>query len=240
MIEHKFDKGPSTWENRQVGVARCVNTERPLTHLLEPGERGLAVDSIPAGFAKVVGQPCVLKGCGKAVTPKSARGYCPRHYQRWLDTGSPVGTRGPSLAQRFFSKVEPADAFDCWLWNASLDQSGYGLFQGGGRMVRSHIWAYRYFIADVPRGLQLDHLCHGTWCDLGIECPHRRCVNPWHLEPVPPAVNTSRGRGARRTHCPQGHLYDPANTYVNPLGRQVCRTCAAASRLRHSERKRAA
>lgn len=187
-----------------------------------------------------VGKSCDVKGCTDRVTAKSAKGYCPRHYQRLLLSGSPTGSSGPSQAERFFAKVAPADPFACWLWTASLDQSGYGLFQGGGRMVRSHIWSYRYFIADVPKGLQLDHLCHGSWCNGGIECPHRRCVNPWHLEPVPPLVNTSRGRAARRTHCPRGHAYDAANTYINPHGAQVCRTCMAASRQRYANKKRAA
>ncbi len=27
------------------------------------------------------------------------------------------------------------------------------------------------------------------------------------------------------THCPQGHEYDEANTYVRPNGHRVCRTC---------------
>lgn len=31
-----------------------------------------------------------------------------------------------------------------------------------------------------------------------------------------------------RTHCPQGHPYDEANTMVRGNGRRVCRTCARA------------
>ncbi|MDX3713446.1 HNH endonuclease signature motif containing protein [Streptomyces europaeiscabiei] len=42
---------------------------------------------------------------------------------------------------------------------------------------------------------------------------------------------------ARKTHCPQGHPYDEANTYR--LGRhRTCRTCANASaRRRYRQRK---
>lgn len=37
---------------------------------------------------------------------------------------------------------------------------------------------------------------------------------------------------ARKTHCPQGHPYDAANTYLHPRGR-VCRACK-----RDGDRKR--
>jgi hypothetical protein len=33
---------------------------------------------------------CNVQSCDKPVTPKSARGMCPRHYSQWFRTGSPV------------------------------------------------------------------------------------------------------------------------------------------------------
>lgn len=30
-----------------------------------------------------------------------------------------------------------------------------------------------------------------------------------------------------KTHCPQGHPYDSANTYINPAGARTCRACRA-------------
>lgn len=46
------------------------------------------------------------------------------------------------------------------------------------------------------------------------------------------------------TACPQGHPYDPANTYVSPKGRRACRACHHARSLAHERataaRKRAA
>lgn len=32
-------------------------------------------------------------------------------------------------------------------------------------------------------------------------------------------------RGQHKTHCPQGHPYDEANTYVRPDGAYSCRAC---------------
>lgn len=188
-------------------------------------------------------QECWVDNCETLVGQKGAKGLCSRHYQRMLSTGSPTGTNAPRPDVRFFEKVRLRG--ECWEWTAARDEHGYGLFSAKrkgvrGHTVRSHIWAFEYFVAPVPAGLQLDHLCHDPSCDLGIACPHRSCVNPWHLEPVPPLTNTERGRGQRRTQCPMGHRYDIGNTYINPKGAQVCRTCTATYRARYDAKKRAA
>lgn len=195
--------------------------------------------------ATVAGAQCKEDDCDRLVTPKSAKGLCPKHYQRTLPPAvrrrRRVQARTP--ATRFFEKVELRG--DCWAWTASRDGSGYGIFsakraRSGGHIVRAHIWSYEYFISEVPEGLQLDHICHDTTCTLGDECPHRSCVNPWHVEPVPPLVNSQRGCGQRREACPVGHRYDIGNTYINPKGAQVCRTCTATYRARYDAKKRAA
>lgn len=36
-----------------------------------------------------------------------------------------------------------------------------------------------------------------------------------------------KARAAARTHCPHGHLYDEANTYIGKKGEKVCRACNA-------------
>lgn len=179
---------------------------------------------------------CTVVDCSTPVGAKGARGWCTRHYQRFLSTGSPVGTLRPAPAERFFAKLRPAG--DCWEWTGSLDDSGYALFRNGRTMRRGHLWAYEHLVAPIPDGLQLDHLCHDPSCDAGVLCPHRRCCNPWHLDPVPPLINSQRGRGARRMRCPHGHRYTPENTYTNPKGAQVCRVCMADSRARYEAKRR--
>jgi hypothetical protein len=32
-------------------------------------------------------------------------------------------------------------------------------------------------------------------------------------------------RNAAKTHCPRGHPYDDANTYISPRGSRICRKC---------------
>lgn len=103
---------------------------------------------------------------------------------------------------------------ECWNWTGMLDKRGYGRFSRGGRQFYVHRISYQIH-APIPPGLTLDHLCR-----------KKSCCNPVHLEPV------TQGENARRyfrtiTHCPSGHEYTPANTYVHPkTHKRKCRHCA--------------
>lgn len=142
----------------------------------------------------------------------------------------------PAVHDRFWAKVTGRDVDRCWLWTAKIDDHGYGRFNLGGRaggMHMAHRVAYELTRAEIPDGLQLDHLCRT-----------RHCVNPWHLEPVTPKVNSERStagqvNAARQlaiTHCPQGHPYDASNTRVKTNGARACRTCdREAARRRYAK-----
>jgi HNH endonuclease len=173
---------------------------------------------------------CSIKGCGEVAR---RRGWCHGHYKRWWRYGDPLGVfqRQP-LEERFWSKVDkdgPVPDYaphlgPCWLWTRGLTK-GYGTFGMHGKVRYAHIVAYELLVGVVPDGLELDHLCRVP-----------ACCNPVHLEPVTHAENIRRGdtsaQGAHwraKTHCPQGHQYDDANTYVNPTGGRECRICKRAS-----------
>lgn len=133
---------------------------------------------------------------------------------------------------RFLRKVEFL-ANGCWQWKGSLSCNGYGQFGRDGRQTVAHRAAYEMFVGDIPTGLVLDHLCR-----------NRGCVNPKHLEPVTHIENCSRANagGGQRTdrypdRCPQGHLFDEANTYRR-RGR-VCRTCQRERAKARNAAKRA-
>ena len=105
----------------------------------------------------------------------------------------------------------------CWQWTGSIDRNGYGSFWFNKTMALAHRVSYELKVGPIPEGMQLDHLCR-----------NRSCVNPAHLEPVTARENTHRSpiTFANKTHCPKGHAYDEANTYVRPSdGRRRCRTC---------------
>jgi len=49
-----------------------------------------------------------------------------------------------------------------------------------------------------------------------------------------------RNQNANKTHCPQGHPYDEANTIITTLGRRMCRTCNNTRTLARYHARRAA
>lgn len=130
----------------------------------------------------------------------------------------------------------------CWHWPGATAQ-GYGRIswsRGGNQMVWAavHRVMYTHEVGPIPEGLDLDHTCHDpATCEGPVQCRHRRCCNPAHLEPVPHQENLLRGGTVAadrksRTHCPQGHEYTAANTRVDKIGRRQCYTCI----LEHNRR----
>jgi hypothetical protein len=114
-------------------------------------------------------------------------------------------------AARFWAKVDVAD---CWRWTAAKTPDGYGIFRlTRGKQVRAHRWAYEHLVGAIPAGLTVDHLCRV-----------RNCVNPDHMDLVPPGTNTLRGYGPsalnrRRERCAKGHEFRQRKK------QRVCWTC---------------
>lgn len=169
--------------------------------------------------------------------PRYALDLCSKHYQRVRRHGDP-SVRFPRQPeeQRFFAKVIEGPG-DCWYWDGHVSAKGYGSFgltgpERRGKM-QAHRWSYEYFCAPIPDGLTIDHLCHtaDNSCQGGDNCPHRRCVNPWHMEPVPAEVNKGRSRlsisaiNKAKTCCKRGHEFNEANTMLLPNGGRRCRPC---------------
>ncbi len=100
---------------------------------------------------------------------------------------------------------------------------GYVLITiGEGERQYAHRLAYTEEYGSIPEGLVIDHLCR-----------NRACRNVEHLEAVTSRENVLRGPttvaaiNTVKTHCPQGHAYDEANTRVYE-GHRHCRACDRA------------
>jgi len=175
----------------------------------------------------------------------TAKGWCNVHYRRWKRTGDPLKVaweRGDAVAN-FWSKVRRGEADACWPWVGSISPDGYGRYVAAGDLL-AHRFSYRLAHGDIPDA-ELDHLCHtrASACGGGKSCPHRRCVNPAHLEPVTHAENADRvapsirqrratvraAQQRAKTQCPKGHPYDEQNTYVDKRGCRNCRACRRES-----------
>ena len=128
---------------------------------------------------------------------------------------------------RFWSNVNKTDF--CWEWTGSQRKGGYGSFWSDGKTIGAHRQSYIWEYGEIPDHIDVDH----------YECDNPPCVRPSHLKAVTHAQNIKRGMDKadkskwkpkpRATECPRGHVYDEANTYVDPRGSKRCRTCKRAN-----------
>lgn len=153
------------------------------------------------------------------------------HWQRIKRTGSPAPYgRALSTVEQFWANVDkrgPAPAHrpelgPCWLWTGDHQPEGYGRISTQQKPTASgtrlaHRAAYELLIGPIAPKRQLDHLCRNP-----------PCVNPAHLEPVTPKVNTERGlHGELRTHCRNRHELTEDNVYIIAADNsRRCKTCA--------------
>lgn len=146
------------------------------------------------------------------------------------------------LPLRFWQKVRQSnDARDvhgpCWEWTGSHTSKGYGSFYLGKRAGKQVTGVAHKMTYEAAHGRIRSTRKRGVRLVVDHRCRNRACVNPAHLELVEEPINVARGESpsakhARKTTCPRGHAYTPANTYVLHVRRgghdtkkRYCRAC---------------
>lgn len=121
---------------------------------------------------------------------------------------------------------------ECWNWNGHIGKNGYAYCTYNGKNTTAYRASWEFFIGDIPDGYEIDHLCKNP-----------KCVNPLHLEPVPPYVNNMRSNSpasicAKKTHCLNGHEFNNQNTkLINRPNGKIDRRCKICHRIREKNRR---
>ena len=125
---------------------------------------------------------CSIEDCDRA---PAARGWCSKHYQRWMAHGDPLGGRRryTSFEEAFAARTEWRDG--CLVWTGSTTGKGYGRFAFGGESKSVHRYAWERENGPIPEGMQVDHVC---W--------NKLCANTAHLRLAENAENKSYMPGA--------------------------------------------
>ncbi|MFI9244210.1 NUMOD4 motif-containing HNH endonuclease [Streptomyces sp. NPDC053086] len=128
--------------------------------------------------------------------------------------GAKGGLRRPTLAKVGYLKLE--------LWSRGRGESRY-----------VHEIVAAAFLGPRPIGLEIRHLDGNP-----LNCALSNLAYGTHGENVRDKRRHGTDHNVNKTHCPQGHPYDEANTIRLSGGRRDCRTCTnARARRRYWRRK---
>lgn len=124
---------------------------------------------------------------------------------------------------------------ECWIWQGTATDRGYGVLAFDGKQHRAHRAAYEEWVGAIPEGLTIDHV-------KARGCTSTLCCNPAHLEPVTAGENSLRGDcpralNARKEKCLRGHEFDSVRM-VDGKAYRACSKCQRIREKKHREKRK--
>ena len=152
---------------------------------------------------------CSIENCENG--GQLRRGWCPKHYSRWLTHGDPLKARkyNTSVSENFASNAEWQG--DCLIWTGAKASNGYGRIVIKGKQYQAHRFAWEQVNGKIPPGLQVDHSIH---CNI-------LCCNVEHLRLATQKQNLWNLSGARSDNKSSG----VRNVYKRPNGNYSVSVC---------------
>lgn len=141
---------------------------------------------------------CALEECDNN---SRARGWCPKHYQRWKKYGDPRKVeiiKTFSLEDALAVRTEWVNG--CLLWTGACTEDGYAQYNGenkkyGTTFLHRIMWEREH--GAIPDGLEIDHLCFVRNC---INTDHFRLADRFQQTAHLAGLKSNNKSGVRGVH----------------------------------------